>query len=44
MFLIHSLFSFESRYNLELNPGKEIGLKLHPNNYTKTLPIGNSGS
>ena len=44
MFLIQSLFFFESKYNLELNPGEEIGFKLYPNNYTKTLPIGNGGS
>jgi hypothetical protein len=35
---------FKSRYNLELNPREEIGFKLYPNNYTKTLPIGNGGS
>jgi len=44
MFLIHSLFFFKSRYNLELNRREEIGSKLYPNNYTKTLPIGDGGS
>ena len=35
---------FKSRYNLELNPREEIGFKLCPNKYTKTLPIGNGES